>query len=76
MEMTEVYDRTKPASAPAPPKPGRQCQPRMGWIIPAVSAFTPVVPGTAGALTVGIFAIAIWAWTSMKLADTYVALCA
>lgn len=52
----------------------------MGWIIPAVlacaSGLLAVTPGTAGALTVGIFAIAIWAWTSMKLADTYVALCA
>ncbi|PMQ21901.1 hypothetical protein [Glutamicibacter arilaitensis] len=76
IEMTEFYYRTKPVSAPAPPKPGKQCQRRMGWIIPAVLAFTPGGPGTAGALTLGIFAIAIWAWTSTKIPDSNVAVCA
>ncbi len=66
--MTEVYYRTQPASAPAPSKPDRQSKRRLGWIVPAVLAcasgllaFAPFGPGTAGALTLGIFAIAIWA---------------
>ncbi|GAA1412611.1 transporter [Glutamicibacter uratoxydans] len=81
--MTEVYYRTTPASAPAPQQPGRQSKRRLGWLLPAalacasgLLAFAPGGPGTAGALTLGIFAIAIWAWTSTKLPDTYVALCA
>lgn len=78
--MTEVYYRTKPASAPSPPDASK---PNLGWLIPAalicasvLLAISPAGPGASGSLTLGIFSIAIWAWTSTKLPDTYVALCA
>ncbi|WP_313811886.1 SLC13 family permease [Glutamicibacter sp.] len=78
--MTDVYYRTTPASAPPAPKPDK---PRLGFLVPAalvcasgLLALAPAGPGVPGALTLGVFAVAIWAWTATKLPDTYVALCA
>lgn len=78
--MTQVFYSTRPApNGPQPP----QRKASLRWLWPVsiacgtvLLALAPDGPGTSGAATLGIFALAVWAWVATKLSDTYVALCA
>ncbi|MHC6177723.1 SLC13 family permease [Glutamicibacter sp. X7] len=78
--MSQVFYSTRPApNGPQPP----QRKASLRWLWPAsiigataLLVLAPGGPGALGGATLGIFALAVWAWVGTRLSDTYVALCA